>query len=171
MLVVAADDGDDSAAVAPALAVAAAATDRVLLIDADLQRRTLAALDAEPGSAGLVDVAVGHRKLAEVITRDRATDINLVPFVAPASRRDRRINDADVRRAFNETQRFDLVIVAAIATDRDPSIRFFASLVDHIVLVARADEHDAEAAERFIAQIGRGASKVRGAVLTGAAVA
>lgn len=109
--------------------------------------------------------------MTEVITRDRATNINLVPFVAPASRRDRRIDDADVRRAFNETKRFDLVIVAAIAADRDPSIRFFAGLVDHIVLVARADEHDPAAVERFIARLGLDARKVRGAVLTGAGAA
>ncbi|HXQ83172.1 MAG TPA: GumC family protein, partial [Xanthobacteraceae bacterium] len=59
VLVVAADDEDDSATVALALAAVGAATERVLLIDADLKRRTLSAIDAEPGDAGLVDVAVG----------------------------------------------------------------------------------------------------------------
>ncbi len=54
VLVVAADDDDDSATVALTLAAVAAATDHVLLIDADLERRTLAALDAEPSGAGLV---------------------------------------------------------------------------------------------------------------------
>jgi len=171
VLVVAADDEDDTATVALALAALAAATQRVLLIDTDLQRRTLSAIDAETSGAGLVDVAVGRRQLADAVTLDRDTNINLLAFVAPASRRDRRIDDADVRRAFDETKRFDMVIVAAMDASGDPSIRFFAGMVDHIVLVARADGHNENAAEQFMSRLGRDARKVRGAVLTGAATA
>jgi len=171
VLVVAADDDDDSATVALALAAVAAATGQVLLIDADLERRTLSAIDAEPGDAGLVDVAVGRRRLADVITHDHDTNINLLAFVAPASRRDRRIDDADVKRAFDETKRFDMVIVAAMDVSGDPSIRFFAGLVDHIVLVVRAGENDKGAVEQFMARLGLDARKVRGAVLTGGGAA
>ena len=71
VLVVAADDEDDTIAVALTLAAVAATTQRVLLIDADLERRTLAAVDADQSDAGLVDVAVGRRELADVIVRDR----------------------------------------------------------------------------------------------------
>lgn len=166
VLVVAADDVDDAAMVALALAALAAATQRALVIDADLQRRTLAALDVEAGDAGLVDVAVGRRTLSDAITIDRDTNINLIAFVAPQSRRDRRIYDADIKRAFELTRRYDLVIVAAM-DHADPSLRFFAGLVDHIVLVAAADGFDEARAERFIARAGLDAGKVRGAVLTG----
>ena len=166
VLVLGANDADDTAMVALTLAAVAATTQRALVIDADLQRRTLAALDVEAGDAGLVDVAVGRRSLSEAITIDRDTNINLIAFVAPGSRRDRRIYDADIRRAFELTRRYDLVIVAAM--DRtDPSLRFFAGLVDHIVLVAGADGYDETRAERFIARAGLDAAKVRGAVLTG----
>ncbi len=170
VLVVAADDEDDTATVALTLAAVAAATQRVLVIDADLQRRTLAAIDAEPGDAGLVDVAVGRRLLSDVIKLDRDTNINLIAFVAPASRRDRRIYDADIKRAFDQTKRYDMVIVAAM-DHGDPSTRFFGGLVDHIVLVAGADAYDEGAAEQFIARLGLDAGKVRGAVLIGAAAA
>ncbi len=108
----------------------------MLVIDADLERRTLSAIDAEPGEAGLVDVAIGRRLLSDVITLDRETNINLVPFVAPESRRDRRIYDGDIRNAFEQTKRYDMVIVAAMNAGGDPSTGFFADLVDHIVLVA-----------------------------------
>ena len=109
------------------------------------------ALDAEESDAGLVDVAVGRRGLTDAITVDRDTNINLVAFVAPGSRRDRRIYDADIKRAFELTRRYDLVIVAAM--DRaDPSLPFFAGLVDHIVLVAGADGFDQTRAEQFIAR-------------------
>src|SRR5580658_650909 len=167
VLVVAADDEDDTASVALMLAAAVAATQRVLLIDTDLKRRTLSAIDADEGEAGLVDVAVGRRELSEVIVRDRDTNVNLLPFVSPNSRRDRRISDADIKEAFDKTKRFDMVIVAAVDVARDPSARFFAGLVDHIVLVARADERDNDAVDLFVARLGADAQKVLGAVLTG----
>jgi uncharacterized protein involved in exopolysaccharide biosynthesis len=167
VLVVTADDEDDTASVALMLAAAAAATQRVLLIDTDLKRRTLSAIDADEGEAGLVDVAVGRRELSEVIVRDRDTNVNLLPFVSPNSRRDRRISDADIKEAFDKTKRFDMVIVAAVDVGRDPSARFFAGLVDHIVLVARADERDNDSVDLFVARLGADTQKVLGAVLTG----
>ena len=54
---------------------------------------------------GLVDVAVGRRGLSDAIKIDRDTNINLIAFVAPESRRDRRIYDADIKRAFEQTKR------------------------------------------------------------------
>jgi succinoglycan biosynthesis transport protein ExoP len=171
VLVVTADDEDDTASVALMLAAAAAATQRVLLIDTDLKRRTLSAIDAEDGGAGLVDVAVGRLELFDVIVRDRDTNVNLLPFVSPNSRRDRRISDADIKEAFDKTKRFDMVIVAAVDVGRDPSARFFAGLVDHIVLVARADERGDDAIELFVARLGNDAQKILGAVLTGVGAA
>ncbi len=171
VLIVTADDEDDTAAVALAFAAVAAATQRVLLIDADLQRRTLSAIDADKSQAGLVDVATGRRGLSDVITRDPETNLNLASFVSPNSRRDRPINEADVKQAFNQTKRFDMVIVAAVELSNDPSARFFAGLVDHILLVARADAQNKAAIEQFIARLGADARKVRGAVLTGAEAA
>jgi polysaccharide biosynthesis transport protein len=168
VLVVALDAEDDSATVALTLAAMAAESQRVLLIDADIERRTLSAIDAEQSEAGLVDVATGRRLLSEVITRDRETNINLASFVSPDSRREGRIHDADIRRAFDQTKRFDLVIVAAIDVTGDPSTRFFGAVVDHIVLVAKADDHDEIALARLSVRLGLDAKKVRGAVLTGA---
>jgi len=170
VLVLAADDKDDGATVALCLAAVAATTQRVLLIDADLGRRTLAALDAEQGNAGLVDVAVGRRALSEAITVDRGTNIALIAFVSPQSRRDRRVYDGDIERAFAQTKRYDLVIVGAM-DDADPSLRFFADLVDHILLVDDAETFDEAALQRFVARLGLDAGKVRGAVLTGAVTA
>jgi len=165
ILIVTADDEDDTAAVALAFAAVAAATQRVLLIDADLRRRTLSAIDADQNQAGLVDVATGRRRLSDVITRDPETNLNLALFVSPNSRRDRPISEADLKQAFDQTKRFDMVIVAAVGLSSDPSTHFFAGLVDHILLVARAEQNKA-AIEQFIARLGFDARKVRGAVLT-----
>jgi polysaccharide biosynthesis transport protein len=172
LLVVASQgEDDDTAAVALNLAAVGALTQRVLLIDADLEQRALTAVDADQSDAGLVDVAVGRRVLSEVVVRDRETNINLVPFVAPNSRRDRKIKDEDVKLAFAQTKHFDMVIVAAVDSDRDPSGRFFAGLVDHIVLVARTDDADAGAIKELVARFGLDARKIRGAILTSAEAA
>jgi succinoglycan biosynthesis transport protein ExoP len=171
VLVVAADDEDDSIAVSLMLAAVAATSQQVLLIDADLEQRTLSAVDGDQSDCGLVDVAVGRRDLRDVIVRDDETNINMVPFVSPSSRRDRPISEADIKKAFAQAKRFDMVIVAAIDLNRNPSTRFFAGLVDHIILVARTDGRSDGAVERFIAQLGPDARKIRGAVLTGAGTA
>ena len=171
VLVVASDDEDDTVAVALMLAAVAAASQRVLLIDSDLERRTLSAIDADQNDAGLVDVAVGRHDLSDVIVRDRETNINLTSLISPSSRRDRRISEADIKKAFDQTKRFDMVIVAAVGLDGNPSTNFFAGIVDHIVLVARTDNRSARAVEQFIARLGRDSRKVRGAVLTGTGMA
>lgn len=170
LLVLATGDEDDAVKVALTLAAVVAATQRVLLIDSDLERRTMAAIDAENSDAGLVDVAIGRRLLSDVIKLDRETNINLVPFVTPASRRDRRIYDGDLRRAFEQTKRYDLVIVAAMS-ERDPSLQFFSGLVDHILLVGRSGDYDEVSGGKFIVRLGLDTRKVLGAVLTGAASA
>ena len=168
LLVLATGDEDDAVTVALTLAAVVAATQRVLVIDSDVERRTMAAIDAEDGGAGLVDVAIGRRLLSDVIKLDRETNINLVPFVTPASRRDRRIYDGDLRRAFEQTRRYDLVIVATMS-EHDPSLQFFGGIVDHIVLVARAGDYDETSGGKFIVRLGLDLGKVLGAVLTGAA--
>jgi polysaccharide biosynthesis transport protein len=169
ILIVAAQDDNDTAAVALTLAALAAVTKRVLVIDADLERRTLTAIDADRGDAGLVDVAVGRRLLSDAVVRDGDTNISFIPFVSPKSRRDRKIDDEDVRVAFAQTKHFDVVIVAAMDLDRDPSARFFAGLVDHIVLVIKADKVGQNALDEIVSGLGLDARKVRGAVLTGEA--
>jgi uncharacterized protein involved in exopolysaccharide biosynthesis/Mrp family chromosome partitioning ATPase len=164
------EDGD-TAAVALNLAAVGALTQRVLLIDTDLEQRTLTAVDADQSEAGLVDVAVGRRLLSDVVVRDRETNINLVPFISPNSRRDRKINDEDIKLAFAQTKYFDMVIVTAMDSDRDPSGRFFAGLVDHIVLVARTGQAGEGDIEELVSRFGLDARKIRGAVLTTAEAA
>jgi len=107
--------------------------------------------------------------LSDVVVRDRDSNIDLLPFISTNSRRDRSIQDEDIRIAFAQTKYFGMVIVTAMDLRGDPTARFFAGLVDHIVLVSRADEADEAAVEQFVSSLGLDASKIRGAVLTGGA--
>jgi len=171
IMVVACHNDNDTAAVALTLAALAAATQRVLLIDADLDQRTLSAIDADRNEAGLVDVAVGRRVLSDAVVRDRGTNINMIPFVSPNSRRDRRIRDEDIKGAFAQTKQFDVVIVSAMDLGHDPGARFFAGLVDHIVVVTKAADAHSGAMEEVVSDLGLDARKLRGAVLTEAEAA
>jgi uncharacterized protein involved in exopolysaccharide biosynthesis/Mrp family chromosome partitioning ATPase len=171
ILVVACHNDNDTAAVALTLAALAAATQRVLLIDADLDQRTLSAIDADQSEAGLVDVATGRRLLSDAVVRDRETNISMIPFISPYSRRDRAIKDEDIKVAFAQTKHFDMVIVTATDLARDPSARFFAGLVDHIVVVTKAEDAKRGAVDELVSDLGLDARKLRGAVLTEAAAA
>ena len=171
IMVVACHNDDDTAAVALTLAALAAATQRVLLIDADLDQRTLSAIDADRSPTGLVDVAVGGHLLSDVVMRDRDTNISMIPFITPFSRRDRAIKGEDIKTAFAQTKHFDVVIVAAMDIARDPSARLFAGLVDHIVVVASAEDAKSGAVDDVVSDLGLDARKLRGAVVTEAEAA
>ena len=171
ILVIGSHDEDDATTVALNLASIAAATQRVLLIDADLHRRTLSAIVPDQTEGGLVDVAVGRKVLSDLVIRHQQSNINLMPFVSPNSRRQGKINDADVRSAFEQTKRFDVVIVAAMNFDRGPAARFFAGLVDHIVLVSKGGGTSRVDIDQIISTLGVDARNIRGTVLTSAQAA
>jgi len=171
VLVVAPHEGDDTTAVALHLASVAAAADRVLLIDADVNRRTLSALVSEPPEAGLVDVAVGRKLLSGAVIEDLRTKITALPLVSPKSRRKGAINEEDLKAAFEQTKRFDVVIVVAPNSDKDPSARFFAALVDHVVLVQGPGETGRRALDQLVAMLHIDVRKVRGTVLMSAKAA
>jgi len=95
----------------------------------------------------------------------------MIPFISPYSRRDRAIKDEDIKVAFAQTKHFDMVIVTAMDLARDPSARFFAGLVDHIVVVTKAADAKLGAVDEVVSDLGLDARKLRGAVLTEAEAA
>ncbi len=161
LLVLACDYGEDAAAVAASLAATAAATQSVLLIDADTEGRTASSLAGGQSKTGLLDVAAGRCNLANAITHDPATNINVVRTVG------RFPVDVDVVSSFEQTRRFDVVIVVGIAQWLIPSAFALAQVVDHILLVAKADRTDDQAMDRLVADLGTDSAKIRGRVLTG----
>ncbi len=165
VLVIGPRQGDDTRSLVLHLAGLAAATERVLLIDADVERRTIGALCADQPEAGLVDVAIGRKILAGAVTQDLRSKITVLPLVSPKSRRKGAINEDDLKAAFEQTRRFDLVIVVAPNYDKDPSARFFAALVDHVVLIQERGDAGRRALDALIATLQIDAGKVRGTVL------
>lgn len=171
VLVVAPQEGDDATTVALNLALVAAATQRVLIIDADVNRRTLSAIVPDQTEAGLVDVAIGRKGLAGAVIQDLRTKITVLPLFSPNSRRKGAINEDDLKSAFDQTKRYDLVIVVAPNHDKDPSARFFAGLVDHIVLITEQGESSKRTVDHLVATLHIDVRKVLGTVLIGAKAA
>ena len=81
LLVLACDYGVDAAAVALSLAATAAASQSVLLIDADTEGRTVSSITGGRSKTGLLDAAAGRCNLAAAITHDPAMNIDVVRAV------------------------------------------------------------------------------------------
>ena len=168
ILLVAPHDGREAGAVALNLAMIAGANNTVLLIDADPRRQALAAALPHDNHAGLIDIASGQKLLSEVVTRGPQTNIHMLPLFAQRTGSYRKIKNEHIKIAFDQTKKFDLVIVLGTLHDGNPIAAFFAGLVDEVVLVIKEGvmrQHDIDGT---LSALGSDAHKVRGAVLTDA---
>jgi succinoglycan biosynthesis transport protein ExoP len=168
ILLVAPPNGGDTPSVAANLALVAAASHSVLLVDTDLRRRALAAVVTDYNGPGLMEVASKQKLLSEVVFRDPRTNISVLPLCANEAGGFGRIEDDDLRAAFDLTKRFDLVVVAATIEDDNPAADFFADLVDQIVLITKKDATRKHDIDGIAAALGDNARKIRGTVMTGA---
>jgi len=149
------------------LCLLAAANHNVLLIDTEVRGRGPATIVSDQSRAGLIDVASGQKLLSEAVTRDPRTNINVLPLCAGRISSYSRIKDDEIKSAFDQTKRFDLVIVAGTIEDDNPAGRFFADLVDQIVLILKEGTRRRDI-DRIIASLGTNSRKVHGTVLTDA---
>jgi succinoglycan biosynthesis transport protein ExoP len=166
ILLISAHEGNEVTAIGFNLAVVAAANQSVLLIDADVRRQPLATIVSQPSQAGLIDVASGQKVLSEAVVRDPQTNISLLPLAANKSAGYRDVKDEDIKAAFAQTKRFDLVIV--LATIHDPIGAFFAALVDQIVVIAKEGGARKRDLDAVVALLGSEAHRIKGTVLTNA---
>jgi succinoglycan biosynthesis transport protein ExoP len=139
VLVVSAREGEGKTTVSLNLALtAAAAGERVLVIDADPARRSLSKLVAPAAKVGLFEVLDGTVRLDEALLRDPRSDLEALPIVPGESgmRRPSRTELALLLDAVKE--RFDLVVLDGGPILADVSARSAEELADHIVMVVRA---------------------------------
>jgi succinoglycan biosynthesis transport protein ExoP len=168
ILLVAPHDGSEAGAVALNLAMIAAANNTVLLIDADTRRQALAAVLPHQSHAGLIDIASGQKLLSEVVTRDPQTNIHLLPLFAQRTASYRNVKNEHIRVAFDQTKKFDLVIVLGTLHDGNPISTFFAGLVDQVVLIIKEGAMRQRDIDGALSALGGDARKIRGTVLTNA---
>jgi succinoglycan biosynthesis transport protein ExoP len=166
VLLLAPPNGGATASVAANLALVAAANHNVLLLDTDMRRRALASVVTDHNGPGLMEVASKQKLLSEVVVRDPRTNINVLPLCATETGEFGKVEDDDLRAAFDLTKRFDLVVVAATIEDDNPAADFFATLVDQIVLVTRKGATRKRDIDGIVAALGDDARKIRGTVMT-----
>lgn len=165
ILLLSSESGGEAAVVAFSLALVAAASHTVLLIDADTHRQGASGI-CPSDSAGLMDVASGQKLLSEAVVRDPQTNINMLPLFAQRIGSYRDIENNQIKAAFDQTKRYDLVLVLTTMREGDPIGSFFAELVDSIVLIAREGATGGGIVNRAVALLGADAPKIKGTVLT-----
>jgi polysaccharide biosynthesis transport protein len=166
ILLVAPHDGGEAGTVAFNLAVIAAANHSVLLIDGDSHRQALAAVFPHQSQAGLIDIASGQKLLSEIVTRDPRTNIHMLPLFARRIGSYRDVKNEDIKTAFDQTKKFDLVIILGSLHDGNPVAAFFAGLVDQVVLIVKEGATRKRDIDGALSILGSNARKIRGTVLT-----
>ena len=126
-------EGKSTVAVNAALA-AAAAGDRVLLIDADARGKAVSGLLPNGGGLpGLFDILAGSAQAANTIVRPQAYPLDILPAGQLGEIRSVRIAGTISGIA----KPYDLVVIDGGVTMRDRHVSEFATVATQIVLVAR----------------------------------
>jgi len=136
-----------------------------LLVDAGDGTRGLTPVFAADAPIGLGDVLAGRAALARAILKDEGTGLTFLPFAGnlqPAGQVSLRTGP------FAAAHRFGPMIVDGGSLPVAGLIERFAEAVDDIVLVAREGRSAKAAAERWRAELGVHAAKLRGLVVNAA---
>lgn len=150
--------------------VAAAAGERVLLVDADFERGTLSKALGAHGGWGLFNLLEGRTTLPTVVLSDDETGLNFVPLGEPTRLGIRRPKPETIsRRLLEPARRYDLVVVDCGSALNDGYVRPFAETLDDIVVLVRAGSTRKDEVRLALDMLRANAPKVRGTVLTGAA--
>ena len=134
LLILGLKDDDAAAAVALNLAATAAASQRVLLIDADPSRRALSRLVLFAPAGGLIDARADKAAVEALIKRDERSGIDLAAL-SPRARADAP-QPEDVKAALDAATGYDLTVVTG--SGRSPALLALVGAVDRIALVLDA---------------------------------
>jgi polysaccharide biosynthesis transport protein len=167
VLIVAPNDDSSVTRVALSLASLAAADQNVLLIDGDIRQGTISAIYGQPTKFGLVDIASGQVALAAAVTKDRRTNIDLLPLVSRNSSISGKLNRRGIQRAFAQAKAYDFVIVAATVRKDELGAALFGPLVDKIILALDRSANP-KLLDEVHAVMGSNQRKIIGSVITNA---
>lgn len=135
-----------------------------LLVDAGDGAQGLTPVFAADASIGLGDVVAGRAGLARAILKDEGTGLTFLPLAGELTP-----GAGSLRTGpFAAAHRFGPMIVDAGSLPIAGLIGRFAEAVDDIVLVARDGRSAKAAAERWQAELGPHAAKLRGLVVNAA---
>lgn len=167
LLVTSASPAEGKSTVAANLALAHARQGRkTLLIDADLRRPSLHKRFQIPAAGGLASVLLeGADWRTAVTAADGVPELFILPAGAPSRRATDLIGKGLVHLLDEAVQTYDLVIV-----DAPPTLGFaepleIATIVDGVIVVARAGETERKAVSSVLASLQRLRANIVGVVL------
>jgi capsular exopolysaccharide synthesis family protein len=167
LLVTSASPGEGKSTVASNLALAHARQGRkTLLIDADLRRPSLHKRFQIPAAGGLSSVLLeGADWRSAIAAPEGIPDLSILPAGAPSRRATDLIGKGLVSLLDEAVEAYDLVIV-----DAPPTLGFaepleIATIVDGVIVVARAGETERKAVGSVLASLQRLRANVVGVVL------
>jgi Mrp family chromosome partitioning ATPase len=140
VMVVSTRDGEGTAKFAISLALASSVGGkRVLIIDADTERRALTQLVAPDAQTGIFDVIGAGMSLASVAVANAVTGLNFLPMPATTQTSARSISREQLAVIFAAAQvDFDCIIICGAPLLAEPGTGNLCQSVDQIVLVTRA---------------------------------
>ncbi len=140
---------------------------RVLLIDADLRRPRLHEMVGLEVSAGLADFLEGDLPLAEVLARDPASEVFLLPGSPRRGRPARLLGRKGIENLLAAArENYDLVILdsAPLAVVADTAL--LTPYADHVLFAVRWRRTGRAVAAQGLARLGDARERLLGAVLT-----
>ena len=160
-------DGKSLTAANLALTMAQEAHQRVLLLDADFRRPSVAQLFGLPEGPGLSEVLIGATDLDAALVRLEEQHLTVLPAGAPAAQPAELLGSTAMRRIL-ETLRgqFDRIVIDMPPVGPLADVHVLAPVVDGVLMVVRAGMTQKPAIERALSGLDMG--KVLGLVLNAA---
>jgi succinoglycan biosynthesis transport protein ExoP len=147
--------------------LAARAGQRTLLIDADMRRPAIADLMKLRPAKGLEDLLSGQATLAEVIVKDEATGLEIIPSRAGASQPQDLLSGPRMSELIHGLrQAHDLVIIDSPPVTFVSDAVIMSGLVDFTLYLIRWEATPRETAQAGLMQLRRSGASAVGVVLT-----
>ncbi len=150
---------------------AAAAGQKVLLIDGDVVDRTLSEAVASMSRTGLAEVAAGTVPLWDALIRDPQTGLHVLPIAARAKGAViRPIGTSDLTRVLAQAKDFDVILIDGPADPAAPAAHALAETAAHIVITATGGAIRAKDVATVMAALHDFTAKIRGTMIADGAV-
>jgi capsular exopolysaccharide synthesis family protein len=160
-------DGKSLTAANLALTMAQEFSQRVLLLDADLRRPSLAQFFGLPESPGLSDVLIGGVDLERALVHLPDQHLTLMPAGSPAAQPAELLGSSAMRRVLDLLRgRFDRILIDMPPVAPLADVHVISPMIDSLLMVVRAGITPKPAIERALSGLDMG--KVLGLVLNAA---
>jgi succinoglycan biosynthesis transport protein ExoP len=168
VLVTSALPNEGKSATASSLAVSAArAGHKVLLVDFDLRRPSVAREFGHRPHGGVVEVITGDQSLGQAVISDEATGIDILPVRSSPADTTALLTAPRIRALLGELRRrYDYVVLDSPPLLAVTDARLLALHVDATVFVVRWERTKADAAAAGLKVLREAGARVAGAVLT-----